>query len=250
MSRTPPSAPAVVPATTDPDDPTVVDPDGRIAPQVAAAVSATKPRLRGWIHAATVPVVTVAGLVLVAVPAELGERVAAAVFVATAMLMFATSAAYHRGRWTPREGRLLRRMDHANIFLIIAGTYTPIAVGLLEGSQRVTLLAIAWGGALLGVAFRLFWLSAPRWSYVLAYLALGWVAVFYMPALWRAGGPWPTLLLAAGGLLYTIGAIAYARKRPNPSPTWFGFHEVFHLCTVLAFACHFAAAATALAVTA
>lgn len=113
---------------------------------------------------------------------------------------------------------------------------------LLEGDQRTTLLWVIWSGALAGVIFRVFWLTAPRWLYTVVYIALGWVAVFYLPAFWRAGGAAVVVLLAAGGLLYTIGALVYGLKRPDPSPRWFGFHEIFHAFTVAAFAAHWAAA--------
>jgi hemolysin III len=204
-----------------------------------------KPRLRGMLHLIAFPTALVAGALLIAVGETLAIRLACAVFVLTAALLFGVSAVYHRGTWTPKQALRLRRFDHANIFVIIAGTYTPIAVALLPPRQAVTLLAIAWGGALVGVCFRLFWTGAPRWIYVPAYLALGWVAVFYMPSL-HTGGGWAVVwLLVAGGLAYTAGAIMYALKKPNPSPAWFGFHELFHVGTVIGFGCHFAAVAVA-----
>ena len=204
-----------------------------------------KPRLRGMLHLIAFPTTLVIGLLLVAVGETLATRLACAVFVLTAGMLFGISAVYHRGTWTPQRAIILRRFDHANIFLIIAGTYTPIAVTLLAPRQALTLLLIAWGGALVGVCFRLFWTAAPRWIYVPAYIALGWVAVFYMPAL-HAGGGWPVVwLLVIGGLAYTAGAVMYALKRPNPSPAWFGFHEIFHAGTLIGFGCHFAAVAVA-----
>lgn len=204
-----------------------------------------KPRLRGVLHLIAFPTSLVAGLLLVAFGETFAIRLACAVFVLTAGLLFGVSAVYHRGTWTPQRAIMLRRFDHANIFLIIAGTYTPIAVAMLEPRQAATLLAIAWGGALIGVCFRLFWTGAPRWLYVPAYVALGWVAVFYMPAL-QAGGGWIVVwLLSIGGLAYTVGAVVYALKKPDPSPAWFGFHEIFHAGTLIGFGCHFAAVATA-----
>ena len=204
-----------------------------------------KPRLRGMLHLIAFPTTLVIGLLLVAVGETLATRLACAVFVLTAGMLFGISAVYHRGTWTTQRAIMLRRFDHANIFLIIAGTYTPIAVTLLAPRQALTLLLIAWGGALVGVCFRLFWTAAPRWIYVPAYIALGWVAVFYMPAL-HAGGGWPVVwLLVIGGLAYTAGAVMYALKRPNPSPAWFGFHEIFHAGTLIGFGCHFAAVAVA-----
>lgn len=204
-----------------------------------------KPRLRGMLHLIAFPASLVAGLLLVAVGDTLMIRLACAVFVLTAGLLFGVSAVYHRGTWTPQKAIMLRRFDHANIFLIIAGTYTPIAVAMLEPGSARTLLAIAWGGALVGVCFRLFWTGAPRWIYVPAYVALGWVAVFYMPQLQASGGWAVVWLLAIGGLAYTAGAVMYALKRPNPSPAWFGFHELFHAGTLIGFGCHFAAVAVA-----
>jgi hemolysin III len=202
-----------------------------------------KPRLRGILHLIAFPSSLVVGLLLVAVGDTLAIRLACAVFVLTAGMLFGISAVYHRGTWSPQRAIMLRRFDHANIFLIIAGTYTPLAIALLPPRQAATLLAIAWGGALIGVGFRVFWTGAPRWLYVPAYIALGWVAVFYMPQFHAAGG-WPVVwLLAVGGLAYTLGAVVYGLKRPNPSPAWFGFHEIFHAGTLAGFGCHFAAVA-------
>ncbi|WP_227873209.1 PAQR family membrane homeostasis protein TrhA [Brachybacterium ginsengisoli] len=204
-----------------------------------------KPRLRGMLHLIAFPTTLVIGLLLVAVGESLPIRLACAVFVLTASMLFGISAVYHRGTWTPQRAIMLRRFDHANIFLIIAGTYTPIAAALLEPRPARTLLLIAWIGAALGVCFRLFWTGAPRWIYVPAYIALGWVAVFYMPQLQASGGWAVVWLLAIGGLAYTAGAVMYALKRPNPSPAWFGFHEIFHAGTLIGFGCHFAAVAVA-----
>lgn len=208
-------------------------------------ITLPKPRLRGISHLAAFPTALIAGLVIVALGDSLANRLAMVVFVTTASLLFGVSATYHRGTWAPQHAIMLRRFDHANIFLIIAGTYTPLAVALLEPRQSVVLLTICWAGALIGVAFRVFWTSAPRWLYVPAYVALGWVAIFYMPQ-FLAGGGWAVVwLLVAGGLAYTAGAVVYGLKRPNPSPAWFGFHEIFHAATIAGFACHFVAVAIA-----
>ncbi len=214
------------------------------AEQIADAV---KPRLRGWIHAGMFPVATVASIVLVALAPTTPLTIASAVFGLAAMLLFGTSAVYHRGTWSPRVAGILRRLDHTNIFLVISGTYTPLAVALLPASTARTLLIIVWVGALVGMLARVFWLGAPRWVYVPVYVALGWVAVWFLPAFGRApnGGPEVVWLVALGGLAYTIGAVVYGLKRPNPSPRWFGFHEVFHALTVVGFSCHYAAAALA-----
>lgn len=208
---------------------------------VETVADAVKPHLRGWIHAGMAPLVLVASVVLVALSPTPEARVANAVFGATAIMLFGTSAVYHRGRWSPRTTAVLRRLDHTNIFLIIAGTYTPLAVLLLEPDTARTLLLVVWSGALAGVLARVFWLGAPRWFYVPIYLALGWVAVWFMPQFWDSGGPAVVWLIAGGGLAYTVGAVVYGTKRPNPSPRWFGFHEIFHVLTVVGFTCHYVA---------
>ncbi|QIK84159.1 hemolysin III family protein [Sanguibacter sp. HDW7] len=208
---------------------------------------APKPRLRGWIHAANAPLALVGGVILTAVAPATAPRVSVLVFAITAVLLFGTSAVYHRGTWGERTKAALRRADHANIFLIIAGTYTPLAVLLLEKRTATILLIVVWSGALLGLAARMLWLGAPRWVYTPVYIALGWVAVGFMKQFWDAGGPAIVWLVVAGGLAYTGGAVIYALKRPNPSPRWFGFHEIFHIGTVIGFWCHFAAVAIAIA---
>ena len=197
-----------------------------------------KPRLRGWIHAGTFPLALAASIVLIVLAPTAAGKISASVFGLSACLLFGVSAVYHRGNWSPRTEAVLRRLDHTNIFLIIAGTYTPLAVLLLPPAQGTVLLAIVWSGALVGLLARVFWLNAPRWVYVPVYLALGWVAVAYMGQFWATGGPAVVWLIAAGGVAYTAGAIVYGTKKPDPSPTWFGFHEIFHVFTVLGFACH------------
>ena len=212
---------------------------------VEELVAAVKPRLRGWLHAGTFPLALVAGLVLTLLAPEGKARVGALVFTVTAALLFGTSALYHRGTWSTRANGVLKRLDHSNIFLIIAGSYTPFALTLLPGDQARTLLLIVWLGALGGVLFRVFWVGAPRWLYTPIYVALGWVAIFYFGPLLQRGGPAIVTLMTVGGLLYTAGALVYATKRPNPSPRWFGFHEIFHAFTVAAFITHYIAASLA-----
>lgn len=207
-----------------------------------SVVAAVKPHLRGWLHAGMVPLSLAAGIVLIALAPTTNARIAATVFSVTAWLLFGTSAVYHRGNWSPAVAGVLKRMDHSNIFLIIAGTYTPFAL-LLPRGQAVQMLLIVWIGAIGGVLFRVFWVGAPRWLYTPIYVALGWVAVFYMGPLLHFGGPAIVTLLAVGGLLYTAGALVYGIKRPNPSPRWFGFHEIFHTLTVAAFVVHYIAVA-------
>lgn len=209
---------------------------------VEELVEQIKPRLRGWLHLGMVPLSLAAAIVLIALAPDRPSRLASIAFGLTAVLLFATSATYHRGRWSPGTAAALKRWDHANIFLIIAGTYTPFAVLLLPEGQARTLLWVVWSGAVAGVIFRVFWITAPRWLYTVVYLALGWVAVFYLGPFWRYGGPVIVALIAAGGLLYTLGAVVYALKRPDPAPRWFGFHEVFHAFTIAAFGAHWTAA--------
>lgn len=212
----------------------------------AEMVRVVKPKLRGWLHLGMTPMAVASGIVLICLAPTVGGRVGATVFALTAVLLFGTSAVYHRGHWTPKVEAVLKRMDHSNIFLIIAGTYTPFALTLLDKDQAITLLALVWGGAALGVLFRVFWINAPRWLYTPVYVALGWVAIFYFGPLMRTGGPAVITLIAVGGLLYTMGAIVYGTKKPNPSPRWFGFHEVFHSFTVVAFVTHYIAASLAI----
>ena len=213
--------------------------------RVETALEHVKPHLRGWLHAGMTPVALLAGIVLVVLAGTTKEKVSAAVFAGTAVLLFGTSAVYHRGTWSPGVGAFLRRFDHSNIFLIIAGTYTPFAL-LLPTDQARRMLIIVWSGAVLGVLFRVFWSHAPRWLYVPAYLMLGWVAVFYFGPLLEHAGAAVMTWVVIGGALYSLGAVVYGTKRPNLSPRWFGFHEVFHALTVLAFAAHFVAASIAL----
>lgn len=205
---------------------------------IKEASAAVKPRLRGWLHAGIFPVAVIAGAVLVAIAPTPAARVTGAIYTVTAALLFGVSALYHRGRWSPQVRAVLRRVDHANIFLIIAGTYTPFTILLLEGRDARILLTVVWVGALAGMAFRVFWISAPRWLYVPIYLGLGWAAIFWLPSFGSRGGVAVLTLIIAGGLLYSAGAVIYALKRPNPSPRWFGFHEIFHACTLAGFVSH------------
>jgi len=204
-----------------------------------------KPLLRGWLHLVMFPTALLGGLILVALSPDGDARLVTTIFTVCASTLFGVSALYHRGTWSPRARAILKRLDHSSIFLIIAGSYTPYAVLLLPSGPATTLLLIVWIGALAGICFRVFWVGAPRWLYTPIYLALGWVAVWYLPAFADRGGPVVVTLLVVGGLLYSVGALAYALKRPNPSPRYFGFHEIFHAFTVVAFAAHFAGVAVA-----
>jgi hemolysin III len=215
-----------------------------LAQQVAESMA--KPRLRGWLHVGAVPVTLIAGVVLIALSPTASTRLGSVVYVASSVLLFGVSAVYHRGRWSPRVTRVLRRLDHANIFVLIAGTYTPFTILLLRGTDRVVMLAAVWVGALLGVGFRVFWLDAPRRLCVPIYIGLGCAALFALPQ-FAAGchrlgvgvGTAVLVLIVTGGVLYIAGGAVYGLRHPDPWPRYFGFHEVFHSLTVLAFLSHF-----------
>ena len=167
------------------------------------------------------------------------DIVGASVFAATMVLLYAASMLYHAVPH-PRAKRLLRKLDHGAIYLLIAGTYTPLALLALPLASGVPLLIVVWAGALLGIGFRVFWIGAPRWLYVLLYIALGWAAMMYVVDLFNANAA-TMVLVVVGGLCYTAGAIIYGLKKPNPVPGVFGFHEIFHTLTVIAFLCHWTA---------
>jgi hemolysin III len=214
------------------------------AAAIAAAVADLKPRLRGWLHAYAAAVSLASGAALIAVAATLRGGPAGAstgIYAATVTLLFGTSALYHRLNWGPRGQAVMKRLDHSMIFVFIAGTYTPIAVLTLPRTAAIAVLAVVWVGALFGVALQSAWPSAPRWLSVPCYVALGWVAAFVFPDLLHSGGVAPFVLIAAGGVIYTLGAVVYGLKRPDPWPGTFGFHEVFHLCTLVAALCHYVA---------
>ena len=201
-----------------------------------------KPKLRGIVHLVMSPLSLVAGLTLITLADELRGRITLGIFTLTAVTLFTCSALYHRVAWTDKNKAIWRRIDHSNISILIAGTYTPFAVYLLKPSQTKTLLIVAWGGAILISLLRIFWLSAPRWLYVAGYISLGWAAVFYMPEFLNSGGVAIFILILTGGVLYSAGGVIYALKKPNFSINWFGFHELFHAMTAAAFICHFIAA--------
>ena len=207
--------------------------------QVKEVLDEVKPKLRGWLHAATAPLTLAAGIVLIALSPNAATRIGSAIFAASALVLFTVSAIYHRGTWSPRAWAFLRRFDHANIFLLIAGSYTPFTLLLLGGSDRTVLLSVVWAGAGLGILFRVFWPGAPRWLYTPIYIGLGWAAVFYFADFVANAGTAVLTLMVVGGGLYTLGGLVYGLKWPNPSRTWFGFHEVFHSLTIAAFVTHY-----------
>jgi hemolysin III len=211
-----------------------------VGEQIAGAIAEVKPRMRGWLHAATAPLCLVGGVLLVALSPPGSARTGSAVFALCSLVLFTVSATMHRGRWSARTNLVLTRLDHASIFLLIAGSYTPFTLLLLEGTDRVVLLSVAWCGAALGIVFRLFVPGAPRWVYTPVYIALGWAAIFFAGDFASYTRTTVVVLLALGGLLYTAGGVVYGLRRPNPFPRWFGFHEVFHTLTVIAFAAHYA----------
>jgi hemolysin III len=203
-----------------------------------------KPKWRGWIHTVTAPLAFAAGLALVLLAPTTELKIASAVYALTGVLLFGVSAVYHRGNWSPGVKIVLKRLDHTNIMLVIAGSYTPLAWALLARPTAVTLLWVIWSGAVLGVLFRLLWTHAPRWLYVPIYIALGCGALFYLPDFFAASVP-AAVLICVGGALYIAGAVFYALKKPNFSYEHFGFHELFHAFTVFAFAAHYIAIAIA-----
>lgn len=203
-----------------------------------------KPKWRGWIHTITTPLALAAGIVLIALAPTADRKATSAIYAATGVLLFGVSAVYHRGDWSPRVKMVLKRLDHTNIMLVIAGSYTPLAWTLLERPQAVLLLWVIWAGAILGVLFRLLWTEAPRWLYVPIYIALGCGALVYLPQFFQASIA-AAVLICVGGALYITGAVFYALKKPNFNYHHFGFHELFHAFTVFAFAAHYVAIAIA-----
>jgi hemolysin III len=204
-----------------------------------------KPRLRGWIHLYCASAALVAGSALVSVSwAVASKRAGHATLAYTLAIvaMFAVSATYHRAPWGSAAARnWMRRLDHSMIYVFIAGTYTPFARLDMPPSTGHVVLAIVWGAALAGIALTLFWPDAPRWLGVALYLLLGWTAVWYTGTILHNAGVAATVLLAVGGALYSLGAVFYALRWPDPWPSTFGYHEVFHACTAVAAICHFVA---------
>jgi hemolysin III len=211
----------------------------QLGDHLASSFAEVKPKLRGWLHAITSPLTLAAGIVLIALSPTTATRIGSAVFAASALLLFTVSAVYHRGTWSPRAWAFLRRFDHANIFLLIAGSYTPFTLLMVEGTTRTVLLSLVWGGAAAGVLFRIFWTGAPRWLYTPLYVLLGWAAIFFADEFVSSGQHAVLVLTIVGGGLYTLGGVVYGFRKPDPFPAWFGFHEVFHTLTIAAFVTHY-----------
>ncbi|MBF0972378.1 MAG: hemolysin III family protein [Actinomyces graevenitzii] len=203
------------------------------------ALKLIKPKLRGWIHAITAPLALAACIVLTVLAPTTTLKIGSAVYLACSLLLFANSGVYHisNGHFPVKVSQLLRRIDHANIYLLIAGTYTPLALALMTPDHQRLVLGIIWTGAVIGMVANVCWITAPRWLFTILYVVLGWVAVWFIPELYRAGGAAIVVLIASGGVIYTLGAVVYALKKPDPLPRWFGFHEIFHACTVAAWVC-------------
>jgi hemolysin III len=203
-----------------------------------------KPRLRGVSHQWAFFVSVATGVALVFAAPNGRATAAVSIYAFSVAGLFGASALYHRINWsTTGARRWMRRLDHSMIFLLIAGTYTPFAVLVLNGPLATAILIVVWAAALGGIVLKLAWIDAPKWLVALIYVAIGWVALAAFPQLLDKLGVTATAMVAAGGLLYTVGAIVYARKRPDPSPTVFGYHEIFHALVILAAALQYAVVA-------
>lgn len=205
-------------------------------------VASERPLLRGALHGVAFAAALAVGVLLVVFSRE-SRVLPATVFAASAVLMLGTSTLYHRITWSPKARLRMRRADHAGIFLLIAGTYTPVALISLSGAWRPTILVVVWSVAVAATISKFCWVSAPRWTSALVGLALGWLGVIVLPQFAHREGITPVLLLAAGGVAYSAGALVYATRRPDPLPRVFGYHELFHAFTIVALACQYVAIA-------
>jgi hemolysin III len=215
------------------------------AKEVASeAIAAVKPKLRGVSHQWAFVVSLFLGIGLIVAAKTPKATLAAAIYAVSLSALLGTSALYHRVNWKrPEVRRWMRRLDHSMIFFLIAGTYTPFALLVLSGPLASAILVVVWVGALIGAIVEMVWIEHPKWVAALVYMSLGWVAAVAFPGMWEEMGVAGTLLVAVGGLLYTVGAVVYATQRPNPNPRVFGYHEVFHALVILAAAAHFSAIA-------
>jgi hemolysin III len=214
-----------------------------VRPAETTAGTSAKPRLRGLSHEIAFFLSLPLGAALVLEPQTTRGRVSAVVFATSVAAMFGASALYHRVTWSPRQRPWMRRLDHAGIYALIAGTYTPFGLLVLSGNWSVVVLAIVWTGAIAGVGLKLLWVDAPKWLSAVIGIVLGWVGVVAFPQILDQIGLTPALLVLAGGVAYTAGAVIYALRRPDPFPTVFGYHELFHLFVIAAVACHYVAVA-------
>lgn len=216
----------------------------RMGEKATEAIASVKPRLRGVSHEWAFFISLVLGAALIIAAKTPQATLAVAIYAVSLSALLGTSALYHRVNWKrPDVRRWMRRLDHSMIFFLIAGTYTPFALLVLDGPLADAILAVVWAGAVIGAIVEMVWIEHPKWVAALVYMSLGWVAVVAFPGMWDEMGVGGTLLVAVGGLLYTVGAVVYATQRPNPSPRVFGYHEVFHALVILAAAAHFAAIA-------
>jgi hemolysin III len=202
-----------------------------------------RPLLRGVLHEAAFFVALVAGVLLVVYADGTRASTAAAIFAVSVVTMLGASTLYHRVTWSPRARPWMRRIDHAGIYLLIAGTYTPVGLLTLRGTTREVILAVVWSGAAAAIFMKFIWVDAPKWLAAATGIALGWAGVAAMPQIWRYAGATAVVLLGIGGLAYTAGAIVYARRKPDPAPRVFGYHELFHALTLVAVTCQYVAIA-------
>jgi hemolysin III len=207
-------------------------------PEPAPAPKA-KPLLRGWSHLLGFVAMLVAGPLLISRAPDAGATAALIVYVLSVLALFGVSAAFHLVHWSPEARRWMRRADHSTIFLAIAGSYTAVAVLALSGWSRILILCLVWVGAVAGFTLRQVWLDAPKWAVAVPYVVVGWAALAVLPQLFRALGGAGFGLLVAGGACYTLGAVVYAFRKPDPVPNVFGYHEVFHACTIVGAVLHF-----------
>jgi hemolysin III len=208
------------------------------------SIKAIKPKFRGVSHEWAFFLSLGLGISLLLIADTPKKSLAVGIYITTLCALFGTSALYHRINWKTVKARMLmRRLDHSMIFLLIAGTVTPFALLNMTGTWSTAILVAVWSAAALGIVVELLWIHSPKWVSALMYVAVGWIGAVAFPQIVGTAGVWAGLLIATGGILYTVGAVVYATGRPNPSPTYFGYHEVFHLFVIGAAALHFAAVA-------
>lgn len=216
------------------------------ASKLIPPIPALKPRMRGVLHQWAAFVALAAGAYLVLASPNAEARIASAIYGLSIVGLFAVSATYHRVNWTKPSARAwMRRLDHSMIFVMVAGTVTPIAALVLEGGWRTTVLSVAWGMAGVGIIIKLLWIGAPKWLSAAIYVGMGWAGMAVFPKLVGDLGIWPAVGLLGGGVLYTVGAVIYATKRPDPLPRIFGYHEIFHALVIVAALAHFLVVALA-----